>query len=240
MKYINIKKILVVLSSGIIILSVSGCKLKSDGLNSIKATSKQENIVENATKIDIPQKKISKKDIENNNTVENFGETEVVEYFETLETNVDTYIEESNFDKVKNKTKELAVTGIDFIFYNKEINGITFNELSDSAKAKVLAIVQRIDTKVEQKIPNYKETIKDKTGQSYQYVTSKLQEGLKYADDKLLDKYGEKYIETKEKTNEIKEQVVGTTKDVYEGAKEKANEGWAKVKTWYEDRKNKR
>lgn len=240
MKYINIKKILVVLSSSIIILSLSGCKIKDDSLDSKKETKKQEKIVENIDNSSIPQEKSSNITENNNSTVENSSETEVVAHFETLETNVDNLLEESNFDKVKNKTKDIAISGIDFVFYDKEINGVTFNELSDSAKDKVLSIVKRIDTKVEQKIPNYKETVKDKTGQSYQYIASKLQEGIEYTDDKLENKYGDKYVETKEKAAEIKEKVVDTSKEVYENAKEKTKDGWAKIKTWYEDKTDKR
>lgn len=240
MKYINIKKILIVLSSGIIILSLSGCKIKDDSLDSKKETKEQEKVVENVDNSSIPQEKPSNITENNNSAVENTSETEVVAHFETLETNVDNLLEESNFDKVKNKTKDIAISGIDFVFYDKEINGVTFNELSDSAKDKVLSIVKRIDTKVEQKIPNYKENVKDKTGQSYQYIASKLQEGIEYTDGKLENKYGDKYVETKEKAAEIKEKVVDTSKEVYENAKEKTKDGWTKIKTWYEDKTDKR
>lgn len=65
--------------------------------------------------------------------------------------------EKVNF--VKQKTKDL----FDFIFNDKEINGITFNDLSDEGKEIAKNGLYEIDSYLELVIPDYKERFKDWT-----------------------------------------------------------------------------
>ena len=60
-------------------------------------------------------------------------------------------------DKSMQNFKDLS----DFIFNGSEINGVTFNELSDSAKEKVLNAFASIDDILNYLVPNYKERFKD-------------------------------------------------------------------------------
>ena len=70
--------------------------------------------------------------------------------------------------------KESFITIVDFIFYNGQIKGHTFSELSASAKLKVLETALYLDTKINKYFPNYKEEISSKTGRAYNTVKSKV------------------------------------------------------------------
>lgn len=90
------------------------------------------------------------------NILEENKEEEIIAYAKTTYTNIK---EEKS---LKENIKEKFITLVDFIFYDKEIKGITFKELSDDAKEKVLYYVIKADHYIESKLPNYKETINSK------------------------------------------------------------------------------
>jgi hypothetical protein len=71
-------------------------------------------------------------------------------------------IDNTDFNKVKEKTIEHAKKLIDFIFYGGTIDGKTFEELSDDAKQKVYEELQKVDSFIMQFIPDYKEKIGEK------------------------------------------------------------------------------
>lgn len=227
MKYINIKKVLAVISAGFIIISMSGCESKEASVST-----------DNNSQIEIVNEPgVDLKDNSSSVVIDSqTKEEEVIDYFENLESDVEKYVNESNFDKVKDKAKNIAITGIDFIFYGTEIKGVTFEELTDTTKEKIMAIVARIDSKIESKVPNYKDTIKDKFGKGYDYVTDKLHQGIDYVDNKLEEKYGEKYDNVKDKASEIKEEVKEGASEVWDTIKDKTSDGFSKVKDWYEEK----
>lgn len=244
MKYINVKKVITIISAGFIVLSVGGCKAKkynddSNGFHNIntEVTKKVENqILDNSdekgeSEETIPTEKINEDEKD---------EEEIITYFENLEEDVDFYLDDLDFDKVKDKVKNAAIAGIDFIFYDKEIKGVTFNELTSATKDKILTIMASIDSKIESKIPEYKETIKEKFGKGYDYINEKLHDGINYADDKLEDKYGQDYNNIKDKTSQIKDEVKESAGSTIDTIKDKTNQGFTKVKDWYEDKTGKR
>lgn len=243
MKYINFQRLIAVVSAGFILLSINGCQKKeASNINDVPK-------VENYQYIQPPS--TSEPNITNNNslidkiedesiiTANESKENEVVKYFEDLETEVTSYINQDNFDNLKEKIKSIAITGIDFVFYGTEIKGVTFDELTTATKEKIMNIVASIDSKIESKLPGYKETMKDKFGQGYGYVTEKLKQGLDYVDSKLDEKYGQKYQGTKDKTTEIVENIKEGASNIFEEASEQASNGWSKIKEWYENKTGK-
>ena len=72
------------------------------------------------------------------------------------------------------KLKTGFVNAIDFIFYNKKINNITFDELKDSAKLKIIKLTYKIDSKIDSLFPGYKETIKSTVSRIYTSVKERL------------------------------------------------------------------
>ena len=88
------------------------------------------------------------------------SEEEVVSYVEEVSDEVERVVSSGEDNKsVKEKLEDTFITLTDFIFYNGTIKGVTFDELTDSAKEKVLTAYEKIDSKIESYFPNYKENI---------------------------------------------------------------------------------
>lgn len=154
----------------------------------------------------------------------NYNEEDVVGYFENMEYE----IENSAF--FKDKFKDYFITIADFIFYDGEIKGYTFSELTGAAKAKIIAIALKIDSKIEDYIPGYKESISSTTGKIYTDIKEKLV--VSYMD-----------ISTaicKDNENECNK-----VKDIFSEVRDYCKIGWdfikglfksgvTKIKDWYE------
>ena len=154
------------------------------------------------------------------------SEEDVVSYFQNEETKFSTYNE--NDPTFREKAKNAFITVIDFIFYNKEINGHTFNDLTTSAKLQVIKIALTIDHKIEEYFPNYKDTVKDK------YKDIKGQLAVKYLEftSTLCDKVGSDTCnQAKEDFNNMKSSFGFT----WSMLKELATSGKDKIKDYYEN-----
>ena len=85
-------------------------------------------------------------------------EADVVEYFYQQELLV---LPNSEQDiTIRQRIKDGVTTIYNFLFHGGTIYGKTFQELSSSAKLKVLKIAISIDQKIDSYFPNYKESIK--------------------------------------------------------------------------------
>lgn len=73
-----------------------------------------------------------------------------------------TYSDISDDKSTLDKAKGCFITLVDFIFYDGEIKGKRFDELTSSAKAKILYYTLLVDTKIDSKWPGYKDSIQDK------------------------------------------------------------------------------
>ncbi|MEG0021325.1 MAG: hypothetical protein RSB77_00080 [Bacilli bacterium] len=210
MKNVNVKKIVFVILTGFVLVT-TGCTNKKE----IENNEPKNDIIEITDYVD-KSEEIKNKD------------EYVINYFEEKESEVNEILENNSFDKLKEGSKEIFVNLVDFLFYNGEIKGITFDELNETTKTKILNITSSIDSKIEKKIPDYKETTKDKTGKVLIYVEEKIKSTKEFLEEKVIEKVGEdKYKETvdevKEKGNEIKEK-----------SKEIIDNGKTKIKNWYE------
>jgi hypothetical protein len=158
-----------------------------------------------------------------NDSQTNSSENDIISYFNTLDTELTNYNEDSSLSTTL-KTKFIKC--IDFIFYDGEINGKTFNELSNSAKLKVISIALSIDSKIDSKFPGYKETI----SASYQNAKTKLIE--KYLDitTTICQNDTELCINAKEGFSDLKSSF-GVT---WQMIKDLAGSGVSKLKSWYE------
>jgi len=94
---------------------------------------------------------------ESNSSLSEIG---VVQYFEQRYQEVETSTSEDV--SFQEKAKNAFTTIVDFIFYDKEVNGYTFHELTDSMKLKVISLALKIDNSIDRHFPNYKDKIKDK------------------------------------------------------------------------------
>ena len=155
---------------------------------------------------------------------ENYSEDDVVNYFNDLDNNLTTYSD--NDETLKSKIKTNFVKCIDFIFYGKEIGGKTFAELSNSAKIKILKIAFSIDSKIDSKIPGYKDTISS----AYHNIKSKLVEKYLETTTKICESDQELCKNAKAGFQDLKTNF-GITWDIIKSI---AGECSTKLKNWYE------
>jgi hypothetical protein len=93
---------------------------------------------------------------------------EVLNYFKSQHLMVTNNKDTST--SMKDKLKNGFISLVDFIFYGAPIKGVTFNELKDSTKEKVIYYALLIDGGIDSKFPNYKANISTK----YKDIKSKL------------------------------------------------------------------
>ena len=96
------------------------------------------------------------------------SEEEVVASLEELKSEVD------NSSHITSSIKHGFIELVDFLLYDGTIRGKTFSSLSNSAKIKVLKIAFLIDTKIEEKFPDYKESIKSASSFAYDKFREKV------------------------------------------------------------------
>lgn len=150
-------------------------------------------------------------------------------------------IEESTQDeKFKDKASSTFISIVDFLFYDGTIKGISFDELTEKGKEKVLEISSKIDVKLEEKCPGYKEKISNSTSKAYQKASKIIKKGAKnindFAKNALGDENYQAIIDAKDElvkySKESLNYVTGAGSKVFNNTKEKLNE-------WYQNFKNK-
>ncbi|MFA5603813.1 MAG: hypothetical protein WDA12_03045 [Bacilli bacterium] len=184
---------------------------------------------ENNIELIIPQDSPKTVEPSNDNIVELESssakqEKEIINYFKTLELETTINTEESSFDKVKDKINNAFFTTVDFIFYNKPIKGVTFNELTAKTKLEILNIASRIDNVIIKKFPNYKQTIKDGGNKVYQFTAvqiGNLQNTIKETiGEDRYNKASDTIENGKDKVVEVKDNLFTNIKKWYENLRE--------------------
>lgn len=247
MKTINIKKLTLIIMTGFV-LSTSGCgEKKISSVNTKVEQSTPSKEVESGEEkqdnIKTPKTTISvNEDILTN-------DERVVNEFDKSSKQIDELLNNINKEEIKNAIIDKFISLTDFVFYDGEINGMTFDELKEETKEKIINIYYNIDSKLENRFPSYKEKVTDK----YVNIKDKIKNVIEDKRNNLSD-------DTKTKLDSLKENLINTGKDlkdtatgiyydtkiddVVDSAKDKAidiyNSGKTKVKTWYEGLKNNR
>lgn len=226
MKNVN-KKIFIIVLSGFIL--ITGCSNKIESREQIKQeTPKTETKNEEKAQISSVSNKESKQTPE----IITDRDKEVLNYFNDIKNNIDT-------EEVKEEVIKKFITMTDFIFYDGEIKGIKFNYLKEETKNNILEIYYTVDTKIENKFPNYKDKIDEKYNSAKEYLKQKYDEISQKTDDKLKENMSdETYNNFKESASEIMErdkEVIDKTKDA---AKDTYDKTKTKVKDWYQNLKN--
>lgn len=148
----------------------------------------------------------------------------VIGYIEELNSDIEIITNKEDIsEKEENKLKDIFITLTDFIFYNGEIKGKTFSELTNELKNKVINIYENIDLKIESRFPNYKEKIKDNGIKSYINVKSKLKE----IKNNIIDEY----------KNKVGEERFNIIKDTYEDGKKDIDDVYNEYKPIIEEGK---
>lgn len=236
----NKKIIIISIVSGIALLLI-GCLIGITYANKKNEEVKEEiKEKEDNNKEEI---KIDRKlnDNENKNTIKNDNYNEkdniVIDELNNTLKNIEESTQDENF---KDKASSTFISIVDFLFYDGTIKGISFDELTEKGKEKVLEISSKIDVKLEEKCPGYKEKISNSTSKAYQKASKIIKKGAKnindFAKSALGDENYQAIIDAKDElakySKEALNYVTGAGSKVFNNTKEKLNE-------WYQNFKNK-
>ena len=236
----NKKIIIISIVSGIALLLI-GCLIGITYANNKNEEVKEEiKEKEDNNKEEI---KIDRKlnDNENKDAIKNDNYNEkdniVIDELNNTLNNIEKSTRDENF---KDKASSTFISIVDFLFYDGTIKGISFDELTEKGKEKVLEISSKIDVKLEEKCPGYKEKISNSTSKAYQKASKIIKKGAKnindFAKSALGDENYQAIIDAKDElvkySKESLNYVTGAGSKVFNNTKEKLNE-------WYQNFKNK-
>ena len=151
-------------------------------------------------------------------------EQEVFDCFNQEKENLKTKLENKDYNKILEDGKKIFIKGVDFCFYGKEINGITYHDLTDEMKRETLYNLSIIDNTIMKVKPNYKESIQEETTKIKDFYQKKKEALRSYIGEDTYDKIKDGKEEMKEGLKEL------STK-----AKEKVKK---KTNNWYKNVKN--
>ena len=153
---------------------------------------------------------------------------------------------------MKEKLENTFITLTDFIFYDGTIKGMTFDELTDTAKQEILELYEKIDSKIESYFPNYKENITSSAKKGYTTAVSKAKElkdtiVAKYKETVGEEEYNNVASNLEEDKNSLKDAYtpyVEKGKEIASQAVDKGKEVWNSTKdkldSWYQNFKESR
>lgn len=179
-------------------------------------------------------------DDENKETIKNDNYNEkdniVIDELNNTLKNIEESTRDENF---KDKASSTFISIVDFLFYDGTIKGISFDELTEKGKEKVLEISSKIDVKLEEKCPGYKEKISNSTSKAYQKASEIIKKGAENINDfakrALGDENYQAIIDAKDELAKYSKEalnfVTGAGSKVFNDTKEKLNE-------WYQNFKN--
>lgn len=220
--------------------------IENDILEDIPHTEKEPDKVVENNKVTSSNKNTNSNSNSNNNTVTTpevvtytNNDKEAISAFNEIENNVDSLLKSGSNESIKDKAKGVFITIVDFIFYDGEINGVTFSELTSAGKEKVLSIAASIDAKIENKFPGYKETISDTTTKAFKKASELIKIGANNINNFAREKLGEEHY------NEIiasKDELVAYTKNALsilgDVGSNLFNKGKDALSNWYQNFKN--
>lgn len=235
----NKKIIIISIVSGIALLLI-GCLIGITYVNNkneeVKEEIKEKEDNKEEIKIDIKLNDNENKDAIKNDNYNEKDNIVIDELNNTLK-NIEESTQDENF---KDKASSTFISIVDFLFYDGTIKGISFDELTEKGKEKVLEISSKIDVKLEEKCPGYKEKISNSTSKAYQKASKIIKKGAKnindFAKSALGDENYQAIIDAKDELVKYSKDalnfVTGAGSKVFNNTKEKLNE-------WYQNFKNK-
>lgn len=213
---LHLKQIAATLAVGFVLV---GCSKENENL-SVSSSSQ----INSTSTISSTPSSTAPSNLEPENQEETL-DTEEFDYFDQAKKEIKELIESEQVEQAKEKGKEYFITGVDFIFYDKEMNGVTFDDLTEEGKKVTLENLEIIDGWIMEIAPDYK----DKIGEKYQVVKDFVSTTYYDVLESIKESLGEEnYSAVQEKKDEIKDSITST--------KDKALE---KVSEWYQNFKNK-
>lgn len=213
---LHLKQIAATLAVGFVLV---GCSKENENLS----VSSSSQINSTSTISSTPSSTVSS-NLEQENQEETL-DTEEFDYFDQAKKEIKELIESEQVEQAKEKGKEYFITGVDFIFYDKEINGVTFDDLTEEGKKVTLENLETIDGWIMEIAPDYKDKISEKYQVVKDFVSTTYYDVLESIKESLGE---ENYSAIREKKNEIKESITNPKDKVLE-----------KVSDWYQNFKEK-
>lgn len=227
---------------------VSEDNIVSDEMEEFKDTVKDNTTINkdkvNESIIDKKEEIINNTNTNTNNTNTNNSntitysdkDTEVINSLNETLTKVKSNVSDNDF---LDSAKGVFISIVDFLFYDGSINGVTFDELTDSGKQKVLEIASSIDSTIENKFPGYKETISDKASNAFNKASEIIKKGANDLNDFAREKLGEDNYQS---IIDAKEELIVYTKNAINFIGDVSSSLWNsakdKLNNWYQNFKN--
>lgn len=196
--------------------------------NTNNATNNNNNIIKDETiyqnNSDSQKENINIEPSNNNEEtiVNHNADIEVLNYVKSIEN-------DSN-NGITSTLKSGFITIVDFLFYNGNIKGHTFNELTTKAKLEVLETALFIDKKIDEIFPDYKETISSSTNKIYTNIKNLIITTYLNITTRICNENDELCESTKENFQSLKNSFGFT----WELIKDLAGNGISKLKEYYE------
>lgn len=210
-----------------------------NNVTSSNNTSSVSNSTTNNSSKNTQSNSSNKNDVSNNTEVNTYSSNDEI-VINSLESSLTKINNGSTSDSsFSDSAKGVFVSIVDFLFYDGEINGVTFDELTDSGKQKVLEIASKVDNAIESKIPGYKETISDTASSAFNKASEVIKSGANNLNNFAREKLGE---ENYQSIIDAKDELVYYTKNAINFLGDVGGKVFNSVKdkldSWYQDFKN--
>lgn len=167
-------------------------------------------------------------------------EVQVMQQVDLLDQEVTSLLAVEQSETVKEKVIAKFITLVDFIYYDAPIGDIYFKDLTAVAQEKVRSILNRMDGAIESKIPNYKDTLKEKYQKALQYMKEQANHFSNKVSEKLESAMGsENYQNFIDAKDDMKESFQNTAEIIKEETSKAYQNGKEKVSSWYQGLKEK-
>ena len=197
--------------------------INKDTSNSNSGSS--NNITNNTTSNDT-NKDTTNSSVNTDKDTDTNADVAVINYFNTYEQDLKT----SSVSNAKSTLKNGFVTVVDFLFYKGKIKGYTFEDLTTSAKLKVLAMALYFDNKIEEYFPGYKESISSTTNKIYTNLKEEIVSNYLILTTTVCENNSSLCESAKNTFSDIKKNF-GLTWSLIKSI---AGDGLTNLKNWYE------
>lgn len=191
-EYISYKRMALILLSSIVLVNSSGCSKENnneivyeDTNVTITPTPTEKATTPTPTETPVPTQKPQE---------DNYENQKIIDLFKRIELETEEIIE-SNKDCLE-YAKNTFVTLVDFIFLGAEIDNIKFEDLSEEEKQEVLYTCYVIDSKLEEKFPNYKQNISDTKTNFLNKASELIQKGKDNIKEFTEETFSDEFIES--------------------------------------------
>ena len=213
--------------------NINNTTIKEEYVNNEVIDKKEEVIDKNSTN----KNNANTNDTNNSNAITySDKDTEVINSLNETLSKVKRNVSDSGF---LDSAKGVFISVVDFLFYDGSISGVTFDELTDNGKRKVLEIASNIDSTIENKFPGYKDAISDKASNAFNKASEIIKSGAKDLNDFAREKLGEDNYQS---IIDAKDELVYYTKNAINFIGDVSSSLWNSAKdkldNWYQNFKN--